>query len=94
MARKFSPWFVYLLECVNGRLYAGITTDLEARFRKHSSGKGAMFTKLNRPSHIIAAKPCKNRSAASKLECKVKRLAPAQKRAIAAKWPATLGIAR
>ena len=29
------PWFVYLLECNNGRLYAGITTDPEARFKRY-----------------------------------------------------------
>ncbi|MDX2028853.1 MAG: GIY-YIG nuclease family protein [Alphaproteobacteria bacterium] len=81
-------WFVYLLECTNGRLYTGITTDLAERFRKHSSGKGAMFTRLNRPSHMIGAKPCKDRSEASKREAAMKRLTPAQKRLAASRWPA------
>lgn len=80
-------WFVYLIECKNGRLYTGITKDLEKRFAKHMSGKGAMFTRLNRPSHIIATKSCKDRSEASKLECAVKKLSVAQKRSLAATWP-------
>ncbi|MGB9154766.1 MAG: GIY-YIG nuclease family protein [Alphaproteobacteria bacterium] len=79
-------WFVYLLECTNGRLYTGITTDLAARFRKHSSGKGAMFTRLNRPARMIAAKQCANRSEASKLEWVIKSLKPQQKRATASAW--------
>ncbi len=79
-------WFVYLLECCNGNLYCGITTDLDARFRKHLTGKGAKFTRANIPSHIIAAKECKNRSEASKLEWAIKRLRPQSKRALALQW--------
>jgi putative endonuclease len=80
-------WFVYLLECLNGRLYTGITTDLRQRLDRHRSGKGAMFTRLNPPSHFIGARSCQNRSEASKLEAAIKRLTPAQKRALAAEWP-------
>ena len=86
MNKPNGAWFVYLLECANGKLYCGITTDLEKRFRKHVAGKGAKFTRANRPSHIIAAKPCESCSEASKLEGAVKRLTPAQKRATAKKW--------
>ena len=80
-------WFVYLLECANGRLYTGITTNLAERFLKHSSGKGAMFTRLNRPSRMIAAKRCEDRSEASKLEWAIKKLSPEKKRALASQWP-------
>ena len=59
-----SVWFVYLLECLNGKIYTGITTNVEARFNKHLSGKGAKFTKMNPPSHIIATQQCENRSEA------------------------------
>ncbi len=77
-----SVWFVYLLECLNGKIYTGITTNVEARFNKHLSGKGAKFTKMNPPSHIIATQQCENRSEASKLECQIKKLSPAKKRAL------------
>jgi putative endonuclease len=87
MGKQISAaWFVYLLECANGKLYCGITTDVGKRFNAHISGKGAKFTRANRPSHIIAAKPCRNRWDASKLEYAVKRLAPTQKRALALEW--------
>jgi putative endonuclease len=81
-----SAWFLYLLECVNGKIYTGITTDVEARFNKHLTGKGAKFTKINPPSHIIATKLCKNRSEASKLEYQIKQLPASQKRALALNW--------
>jgi len=88
MAKKSGGrWFVYLLECKNGRLYTGIATDVGARFRKHSSGKGAMFTRLNRPSHVVGARKCRDRSEASRLEAVIKRLSPGQKRMTAGEWP-------
>lgn len=80
-------WFVYLLLCRNGRLYTGVTVDLAARFEQHRSGKGAMFTRINKPERMLAAAPCEGRSAALKLEARIKRLPPPQKRALAAGWP-------
>lgn len=80
-------WFVYLLECSNGRLYTGITRDLERRFRQHHAGKGAMFTRLNRPERMLAALACADRSAASRLEWRIKQLSAADKRLTAAAWP-------
>jgi putative endonuclease len=93
-APSSQSWFVYLLECENGRLYTGITPDLAERFRKHAEGKGAMFTRLNKPSRMLAAKPCVDRSEASKLERLMKRLTPSQKRWMATQWPVRDGLPR
>jgi hypothetical protein len=30
-----SAWFVYLLECLNSKIYTGISTNVETRFDKH-----------------------------------------------------------
>lgn len=81
-----SPWFVYILECVNGRLYTGITIDIERRFTEHKKGRGALFTRINRPRHLLGVTVCFNRSEASRLEAQVKTLSAAQKRALAAAW--------
>jgi putative endonuclease len=85
-------WYVYLLQCQNGSLYTGITTDVARRFAKHGSGKGAKFTRSNPPQKILAATPCANRAEASKLEWRVKTLTPIQKRALAAEWPLQEGL--
>ncbi len=89
---KNEAWFVYLLECTNGRLYTGITPDLFERFRKHAQGKGAMFTRLNKPVRMIAAIPCADRSEASRLERLMKGLTPTQKRFMAQQWPLHRGL--
>jgi putative endonuclease len=88
MTQKNSDWFVYMLECYNGKIYTGITTNVADRFKKHSEGKGAKFTQRNKPSHILAFTMCGNRSQASKLEWKVKQLTAQQKRCLGLRWNA------
>lgn len=68
-------YFVYILKCRGDRLYTGITTDIERRFREHlGDPRGAKFTKANPPQEIAALWSCENRSIASKLESAIKKL--------------------
>jgi putative endonuclease len=78
------PWFLYLIECADGSVYTGIATNVEARFAKHASGTGARYTRARKPVALLAAFEVADRSSASRAEYWVKRLAPAQKRALAA----------
>lgn len=49
-------YYVYIIECISGRLYTGYTVDIEKRFNKHVSGKGgAKFTKAFKPRSIEAS---------------------------------------
>jgi len=68
------PWFLYLLECANGSYYAGITTDVAARFSAHQQGKGARYTRANPPLRILAQAEYADRSTASKAEWALKQL--------------------
>ena len=74
MAAVSPSWFVYLLECADGSYYAGITTDVEARFEAHQSGKGARYTRANPPVRIVAQAAYPDRSAAAKAEWQLKQL--------------------
>lgn len=67
-------WYLYLIECANGALYAGISTDVEARYAKHASGKGAKYTRANPPRRLIGSKAFVDRSSASKAEYALKQL--------------------
>ena len=67
-------WFLYLLECANGSYYAGITTDVQARFMAHQAGKGARYTRANPPLRIVAQAAYPDRSTASKAEWALKQL--------------------
>lgn len=78
------PWFLYLIECDDASVYTGIAIDVEARFAKHVSGLGARYTRARKPVCVLASFELADRSSASRAEYWVKRLSPAQKRALAA----------
>ncbi|MEZ0604704.1 GIY-YIG nuclease family protein [Paraburkholderia sp. IW21] len=77
-------WFLYLLECSDGSVYTGIATDVQARFDKHMTGAGARYTRSRKPVQVLASFALADRSNASRAEYWVKRLPPAEKRALAA----------
>lgn len=67
------PWSVYVLMCFNGRTYIGMALDVEQRFRQHAAGRGALFTRINKPYCIMAAKEFPSRKAAACEERAMKR---------------------
>ena len=77
-------WFLYLIECADGSLYTGIATDVDARYAKHVSGKGARYTRARKPIALLASFELADRSSALRAEYRVKQLSPADKRALAA----------
>ncbi|AOJ63479.1 excinuclease [Burkholderia ubonensis] len=77
-------WFLYLIECADGSVYTGITTDVAARFDEHAAGKGARYTRSRKPLAVLASFPLADRSSASRAEYWVKQLSPKQKRELAA----------
>lgn len=79
MRASSSPWFVYLLECAGGSYYAGITTDVDARFAAHAAGKGARYTRAHPPLRVLASRAYADRSSASKAEWALKQLPRARK---------------
>ena len=85
-------WYLYLIQCKNGRIYTGITPDLRARFEAHCAGKGALFTRLNPPQRMLAAQPFDGRSAARRAEIQMKGLTPGQKRFLASRWSIQDGL--
>lgn len=67
-------YFVYILECNDGSLYTGITTDVTKRLEEHnSSDKGAKYTKARRPVKLLYDEPSSDRSSASKREYEIKK---------------------
>lgn len=41
--------YVYILECNDGTLYTGWTTDIERRISEHNEGRGAKYTRARTP---------------------------------------------
>tara|TARA_R110000772_G_scaffold17946_3_gene49929 strand:+ start:99620 stop:100057 length:438 start_codon:yes stop_codon:yes gene_type:complete len=70
----FNQWCVYMVECSDGSLYTGISNNVFKRILTHNSGKGAKYTKSRLPVTLKWSQTCENRSEASKLEYKIKKL--------------------
>jgi putative endonuclease len=79
-------WYVYILECVDGTLYTGITNNLLERIKTHNSGKGAKYTKTRLPVTLRASCEALDRSAASKEEYRVKKLTRKKKLELIKLW--------
>ncbi|MBQ9674069.1 MAG: GIY-YIG nuclease family protein [Ruminococcus sp.] len=76
-------YYTYMLLCNDNSIYTGITTDLSRRFYEHlNSQKGAKYTRTHTPLKILAAWKSSNRSTASKLEYRIKKLTKTAKEQI------------
>ncbi len=78
-----SLWHVYMVECRDGTLYSGITTDIDRRIKEHNESlKGAKYTRAKRPVSLVYSEECANRSAASVREHAIKKLTREEKLAL------------
>ena len=75
-----NKWFVYIVECADGTLYTGITTDIDRRLLEHNYGsRSAKYTRSRRPVKLIWHIEVENRSQASKKEARIKKMTRANK---------------
>lgn len=64
--------FVYIILTQNNTLYCGYTDNVEKRFAAHLEGKGAKYTKANKPVKIVWQKEFETKQEAMKEEYKIK----------------------
>ena len=67
-------WFVYILRCADNSYYTGITTDVNARIKKHNCGKGAKYTRARTPVKLVYLERKLSKQAAGKRENEIKAL--------------------
>ena len=82
-----AEWRVYLLQCSDKSLYAGITTDMNRRLQQHNGHLpgGARYTRGRRPVTVVWSESCDSRSGqALQREAAVRRLSRRQKQALIA----------
>jgi putative endonuclease len=72
-------WYVYIVECTDGTLYTGITTDVNKRIETHNKGKGAKYTKTRLPVVLRATFDGFDKSTAAKEEYRIKQLTRKEK---------------
>ena len=79
-----TDWFVYMLRCVDGSLYTGITKDVNRRIHEHNHENklAAAYTRSRRPVKLVYQEKCKNRSQASAREAAIRKMNKDEKEAL------------
>ena len=72
-------FFVYIILTERNTLYCGYTDDVERRFELHKSGKGAKYTRANKPLKIVYTKKFPNKIDAQREERRIKKLSRTEK---------------
>ncbi|PID47502.1 MAG: endonuclease [Proteobacteria bacterium] len=77
-------WFVYMVRCVDGSLYTGITTDVVRRVAEHNStgDLAAKYTRARQPVSLVYSEPMESHSTASQREYQLKRLSKKDKESL------------
>lgn len=71
--------YAYIVECRDGSLYTGWTTDVGQRVAAHNAGKGAKYTKSRRPVKLVYCERFETKEEAMRREYAIKRMRRAQK---------------
>ena len=67
-------WILYIVECKDGSLYTGITTDLDKRIKRHNDGRASKYTRVRRPVKVVYTETFDSESLVKQREAAVKRL--------------------
>jgi galactokinase len=66
-------YYCYIMQCADGSYYTGWTLDPARREKQHNSGRGAKYTDLHRPVHLVYVEEQPDLSAALKRERAIKK---------------------
>ena len=74
-----SDWFVYIIQCEDGTLDTGITTDTDRRLAEHQAGTASKYTRAHGAEKIVYTEAAEDRSKASKREAEIKQFTRKEK---------------
>ena len=80
-----SQYFVYILECSDGKLYTGFTSDPERRLRQHQMGRASKYTRSRLPVRLVFFERCQSKSASLRREAMIKRMTREEKKKLYAR---------
>ena len=72
--------YTYIVECADGTLYTGWTTNVQKRVKAHNEEKsGAKYTKAKRPVQLVYYEGYETKEEAMRREYAIKQLTRKQK---------------
>lgn len=89
-------WSIYIIRCGDNSLYTGISNDVAKRFEVHqlAGAKASKYTKTRHPLQLVFTAEIGDRSAASRVEYRLKKISKSNKELLVKgkKSLASLGI--
>jgi galactokinase len=79
-------YYCYMMQCADGSFYTGWTLDPARRESQHNHGRGAKYTALHRPVHLVYLEEQPDLSAALRRERAIKKLTHRQKASLIQKY--------
>jgi predicted GIY-YIG superfamily endonuclease len=76
--------FIYVLQCGDGSLYTGATTELNRRLNEHHAGKASHYTRSRLPVVLVWSAEVATWSEALSEERRIKSLSRAAKKRLVA----------
>ncbi|HWQ77703.1 MAG TPA: GNAT family N-acetyltransferase [Anaerovoracaceae bacterium] len=71
--------YIYIIQCADGTLYTGWTTDLDGRIEAHNRGAGAKYTRGRGPVRLLYSEVFDTKGEALRREKRIKKLGRAGK---------------
>ena len=72
-------YYCYLLRCVDGSYYCGISNNVDARVLVHNSGKGSKYVRSRLPAVLVYKEHCGSKGDALSREREIKSMSRQQK---------------
>ncbi len=72
-------YYTYIILTEKNTFYCGYTDDVKKRFQAHLEGKGAKYTRANKPIKLVYQKEFDTKSNAMKEEARIKKLTHQEK---------------
>jgi putative endonuclease len=74
-------YYVYIVRCVDGSLYTGITLNPQGRIKQHNgeTAGGAKYTRSRQPVALVYTEKCASKKEAFRREGEIKALTRVQK---------------
>lgn len=67
-------WCVYILECMDGSFYTGVTNDIDNRMKVHANGTGSKYVRRKGFKELLRVRECADKRDACKCEYQIKQL--------------------
>ncbi len=77
---------VYIVECSDGSLYTGYTTDPARRIAQHNRGSAARYTRTRRPVKLVYLEEVADRVGALRREARIKTMGKNEKLRLCLKY--------